>query len=199
LARAAPSQHLLEGAQILSPVLDPHGFAFRLGTTDLGSGGPIATAVYLRHDRHIELLFRSALLGVSYHHANLAISHTSYMLALGASLGAIRLSSFGSDPMDGFRALADDLQQFASEFLQGIPAVLLAAAPQAAATAHDQSARRMAEYAGDRGLVDAARAHFRAGEYTATVDCLSRVQYPGLLAPADVRMLSIAQNRSNRE
>ena len=197
MARAVASQHLLDGAEILSPLLDPHGFAFQLGTTELGSGGPVATAVYLRHDRHIELCFRYALLSVSYHHAGLAISHSSYMLALGAPLSSIRLSSFGSDPMDGFRALAGDLQQFATEFIQGVPAVLLAAAPQAAATTRDQSARRMAEYAGDRDLVNAARTHFRAGEYAAAADCLIRVQYPALLDPADIRMLSIARNRSN--
>ena len=114
-----PAATLHVGCEILDPVLTVHGFVRRPIESGPGSGGPFARTEYLRTDRRLELHFRYSLGLVTYHLGGSAISHDAYMRAVLGTRGANQYPGFSQDPLDGFRHLRHDLQQFCGEFLSG--------------------------------------------------------------------------------
>jgi hypothetical protein len=114
-----PEQILLQGSELLKPLFSEHGFAFaRLGPgTD--SGGRFASAGFRRADRLFELHFRFGLGIVTYRIGSESISHEEFMCSVLGGHNRSRYPGFSDDPMDAFRNLRDDLQDYCSEFLAG--------------------------------------------------------------------------------
>lgn len=111
---------LEQGAQILAPVLNPHGFKFRTVDFGRGSGGSYAHGEFVRDDRRLELHLRWSLGCVIYHFGPLSLQHDDYMRAL---LGRSRVGYFpgphSDDPLAGFEELRRDLLEHCSDFLTG--------------------------------------------------------------------------------
>jgi hypothetical protein len=114
-----PREILSAGRQILEPILIPQGFVFRETGSGRSSGGDYASGKYEKADRFIEIHFRHSLGLVTYHMGTLKISHESYMLSLLGPSGGNKYPGFSEDPLDGFRALAFDLETFSKDFLAG--------------------------------------------------------------------------------
>jgi hypothetical protein len=106
------------GAEILNPVLTPHGFMYEAGVADRGSGGSFARGAFVRGDRRLEFSARYALGEVFYRIGVQALSHEAYM-RVAAGAGKHRYPGFSDDPLDGFRDLAADLAAFGVVFLTG--------------------------------------------------------------------------------
>jgi hypothetical protein len=127
---------LTEGAHIVGDVLAPHGFTFEPGGHGNGSGGPAAWGCFVRGSQRIELHFRYSLGLVSYTWGDTVLSHKEYLRGVDAS-GSY--PGFGTDPLDGFRHLADDLTGPLAGFVSGDQASF----DQAAKAAHDSPAKRL--------------------------------------------------------
>jgi len=114
-----PLESLRAGTEILDPLLLANGFKYYEGRTGRGSGGEFASGKYVKNDRILEIHFRKTLGLVTYHIGSESIRHEVFMRALLRQEGDNHYPGFASDPMDGFRALRYDLENFASDFLKG--------------------------------------------------------------------------------
>ena len=104
---------------MLDPVMKEHGFTFLEGPTGRGSGGSFATGFYLSANRKLEMHYRFSLGLVTYHFEEICIDHESYMRVVLGSKGGNKYPGFSDDPLQAFRDLAYDMQNFGSAFLEG--------------------------------------------------------------------------------
>lgn len=118
MATLDPQAVLLDGVEILTQALAPHGFSTVQGPIGRGSGGYFASGDFVRGDRRLELHFRYGLGLVAYHLGDASIDHETYLRALGKWPDR-RYPDFSQDPLESFRALAHDLTRFCSDFLSG--------------------------------------------------------------------------------
>ena len=130
------------GRRMIGAVLEPHGFEYRPGSTGASSGGDFSSGEFVRGDRRLELHFRYSLGLVRYHIGSASISHEDYMRHTGHRSEA-KYPGFSSDPLDGFRHLADDLKAFGHDFVSGDGASLLAAIKAAASLANVSGLARL--------------------------------------------------------
>jgi hypothetical protein len=111
---------LAAGVQMLSPLMEAHGFRFVPLASGKGSGGWSASGEFRRERdselRRLELHFRQSLGLVRYHLNDASLSHSDYMQALKAKN---RYPGFPDDPLDSFRELLHDLDSYAADFLDG--------------------------------------------------------------------------------
>jgi len=115
-----PSIEILrEGRGILDPVMHRHGFSFEDGPAGPSSGGPYSSGAYVNGNRKLEIHFRHSLGSVTYRFGKKSLDHEFYMYALLGANGGNRYPGFSGDPLDPFRRLAFDLENFASGFLNG--------------------------------------------------------------------------------
>ena len=110
---------LCEGSEILSPVLVPHGFAFRVIDAGPSSGGDFACGDFTRGAWRLELHFRFSLGLVCYHHGNISVGHEHYLWAVTGRRAAGEYPGFSDDPLHGFQGLATDLSAYFGAFLRG--------------------------------------------------------------------------------
>ena len=110
---------LAAGRAELDPVLVPHGFAWRAGSSGRGSGGHFASGEYVRGNRRLEIHFRVSLGMVKYHVGEMWLDHPSYMRVVLGSDGGNQYPGFSDDPIDWFRHLAHDLSHYCWTFLTG--------------------------------------------------------------------------------
>jgi hypothetical protein len=101
-----PEETLAAGNALLAPLLTPAGFVLESSTSAHGSGGPFAVARWGRGRQFIELHFRWALGIVRYGWGDAVIEHRDLAAALRVKTV---YPGFSSDPLDGFRHLAEDL------------------------------------------------------------------------------------------
>lgn len=111
---------LTAGVQLLTPLMESHGFEFVPLASGKSSGGWSASGEFRRERggqlRRLELHFRHSLGLVTYHVDGTKLSHSDYMHALKAKN---QYPGFSDDPLDGFRHLLHDLEQYAGDFLDG--------------------------------------------------------------------------------
>jgi len=196
---AQPIDVLRAGTGILDPILLPHGFRWEAERTGKGSGGEFALGEYVRGDRRLELWFRHALGGVTYHIWDKQLDHETYMEALRVPRGENQYPGFPDDLLGGFRRLAHDLSAYCEEFLAGDASVLRAIAQTAAELASRTVSREdMASAVGDDRKRADARRLFRAGEYARAVAAFEAIQYPDLLSASEKATLAIARRRARR-
>jgi hypothetical protein len=115
----APDETLREGCSILDPAMHRHGFSFKEGPAGPSSGGPYASGVYVNGDRKLEVHFRRSLGLITYHFGRASVDHESYMHSLLGTNGGNKYPGFSEDPLDAFKELAYDLENFATAFLNG--------------------------------------------------------------------------------
>lgn len=121
-----------EGIRVLSSLMQQHHFEQSV-TGGVGSGGAYATAEFTRGNRKLELHFRQSLGIVTYHLGDASLSHEDYMWVVTGERWSTAYPGFSNDPLDGFRHLRADLEQFGGEFLDGQDNAFLARVEQAAA------------------------------------------------------------------
>ena len=120
MARAGKDSRdvLGQGAEILRPTLEPHGFAFRIERAERSSGGPFAQGAFISRQKRLELHYRWSLGLVSYHVGRRSLSHDDYMRSLRVKRDA-EYPGFSDEPLDAFRHLASDLVKFCQDFVRG--------------------------------------------------------------------------------
>ena len=114
---SSPEDILTEGCAILESALLQHGFEYVPGVSAKGSGGRFARGSFVRGNRRLDLHVRRALGIVEYHVSEQSLSHERYMLAATGRRGTY--PGYSSDPIDGFRHLAADLEAHGQIFLSG--------------------------------------------------------------------------------
>ena len=110
---------LQNGVAILNDVLAAHGFNISSRTEGISSGGSYASCQFSRRNRKLRLHFRHSLGLVEYDVNGVILSHEEYMWSVLGRRGGTSYPGFSNEPLDGFRHLADDLRQYAQEFLDG--------------------------------------------------------------------------------
>ena len=110
---------LRKGTEILGPLLSTNGFTYCEGGVGRGSGGEYASGKYVKEERILEIHFRHSLGLVTYHIGSESMRHEVFMRALLGRPGGNHYPGFASDPMDGFRDLRYDLENFGADFLKG--------------------------------------------------------------------------------
>jgi hypothetical protein len=110
---------LQQGADILAPVLVPHGFHFRTVASGRSSGGAFAQGEFVLGDRKLELHFRWSLGLVTYHIGTQKLAHEDYMRALLGRSQAGHYPLCSNEPLAGFEALRQDLVEHCSDFTGG--------------------------------------------------------------------------------
>jgi len=83
-----------------------------------GSGGDFASGAYVRNERKLEFHFRHSLGLVTYRFREFAASHEWVIRALGA-YGHHKYPGFSDVPLNGFRHLRSDIENFFQIFLSG--------------------------------------------------------------------------------
>lgn len=96
----------------------PHGFVFKLEAHGKGSGGSFASGSYTRANRSVELHFRYSLGLVTYHIDQASLDHEAYMRLLGVH-GMNQYPDFPREPLESFRHLAMDIQNYCQDFVSG--------------------------------------------------------------------------------
>src|SRR5688572_16288061 len=91
-----------QGAAIVAPVLARHGFSFKNGVADNGSGGAFARGAFVRGNRRLDFSTRYNLGEVVYRVGERALTHEDFMRAV-AGRGKHQYPGFSDDPLDGFR------------------------------------------------------------------------------------------------
>jgi hypothetical protein len=114
-----PADILSEGSEILRPLMSKHGFHFSVDGKGNGSGGNFAFGSWRRNDRKLEYHFRYSLGLVEYSLGSEAISHGLLLWALSGERHKARYPGSPEGPLDGFRRLLDDLDQYCTVFLSG--------------------------------------------------------------------------------
>ena len=112
-----PFETLKAGVLILKELLSEHRFSDSLIASGRGSGGTFASAEFLRGNRRLELHFRYSLGLVTYHVGSLTLSHEDYMWSVLGKRWASHYPEFSKDPLDGFRELRWDLEEYGAAFL----------------------------------------------------------------------------------
>jgi hypothetical protein len=110
---------LEEGRKLIGPIMKANGFRWEAGPAGKSSGGYFASGQYVKdNNRRLELHFQHSLGLVTYHIVKLSLSHEDYMVHV-AGKGKYEYPGFSSDPLGGFKHLANDLENYASDFLRG--------------------------------------------------------------------------------
>jgi len=107
------------GADILAPVLVPHGFRFAIVDFGSSSGGAAAHGDFVHGERRLELHFRWSLGLVTYHVGSLSLAHDDYLRALLGRSRAGHYPGTSEEPLAGFEALRQDLVEHCSDFVSG--------------------------------------------------------------------------------
>lgn len=110
---------LMAGVTILDELMRSHGFVFTPASSGVGSGGSFASGEFRRGDRGLELHFRHSLGLVTYRVGIFELSHEDYIWSVLGRRWASQYPGFSKEPLDGFRHLLADLQQYGSDFLVG--------------------------------------------------------------------------------
>jgi hypothetical protein len=192
-----PKEILRAGGEILDPVMRPHGFTFVEVLSGKSYGGDFARGDFVRDDRRLELHFRYSLGLVTYHLGSLSASHESYMRELLGQGGAHQYPGFSDDPLDGFRHLAYDVGNFASDFLTGSGEVLVRAALKEAQERNAQSVLLMAQSVGDTRKREEARRLFRESNFSGVIKLLENLTYPELMTDAEKKYLEISRRKTD--
>ena len=116
---------LLQGSELLKPIFSKHGFNFSFTDKGSGSGGRFASAEFRRGDRRFELHFRYSLGMVTYHLGSKSISHEEYMCSVLERPHQSHYPGFSSNPLDAFRDLRLDIENYCGEFLEGTDVSIL--------------------------------------------------------------------------
>jgi hypothetical protein len=106
------------GVELLTPLFTAHGFAYEPGLADNGSGGFFARGAFVRDNRRLEFSTRYTLGEVVYRVGDRWLAHEDFMRVT-AGRGNHRYPGFSDDPLDAFRDLAADLNQFGGSFFTG--------------------------------------------------------------------------------
>ncbi|MFI5094410.1 MAG: hypothetical protein ACHQIK_13300 [Candidatus Acidiferrales bacterium] len=114
-----PVETLREGRAILDPLMNEYGFFFVDGPSGRSSGGPYASGRYVNTDRELEIHYRFSLGLVTYHFGEICIDHESYMRVVLGSKGGNKYPGYSDDPLEAFRDLAYDIENFGTAFLEG--------------------------------------------------------------------------------
>lgn len=107
------------GLELLTPLLERHGFALARDEVGKGSGGEYASASFARDDRVLHLWLRLESLSVRYEIGGRELDHATYMRELLGPGGGNRFPSFADDADAAFAALRHDLEAYAGDFLSG--------------------------------------------------------------------------------
>ena len=103
---------------------------------------------------------------------------------------------FSDDPLDGFRHLAHDLENFAGDFLIGSGEVLARAAAKEAEEGKARDAAALAQAVGDTKKREDARRLFRGGDFKGVVKLLGGLHYPELMTEAERKILELSRKKA---
>jgi hypothetical protein len=132
-ASSRPEEEMLRaGVDVLRPVFEPHGFAFRMGMVGKGSGGYSASGFFEHGEKSLEFHVRYDLGMVTYRIGKAELDHETYLRYAG-HWAQRRYPKFGGAVLESFQALALDLIAFGQDFLSGNGAEFTAFAAQHAA------------------------------------------------------------------
>lgn len=190
----SPKSALLDGAQILTPLLGAKGFKFRFLREGKGSGGAFASGEFVHGDRRLELHFRYSLGLVRYHVGKQNASHEYYMRELGV-WDDCKYPGFSDNYGDAFEGLAHDLI-FADDFLVGSAEKLRRAAAREESAEASRKADLAAGYAGDKEKIGRLHESFHQKHYDEVVKLASALKYPDQLSEPENKMVEISKKKA---
>ena len=115
----AAAAKLTAGLRQIEPLLREHGFRQAESEQGKGSGGPFATATFVRDDRELHLWLRLESLNVRYRVGETTLDHAGFMRELLGPGGPSRFPPYAEDSEAAFVALRHDLERFCADFLSG--------------------------------------------------------------------------------
>jgi hypothetical protein len=110
---------LTNGSEILKPLMINNGFQFNIDGKGQSSGGNFAFGSWTKKERKLEYHFRYSLGLVKYSLGEKSVEHEFFLWALTGQKRKAKYPGSSEDPLDGFRRLLDDLNQFCTVFLSG--------------------------------------------------------------------------------
>ena len=113
----------INGLNILKPILVANNFKWIAGKSGVGSGGTFSSGKFLKRflsssNRSLEISYRFNLGLVIYTIGKNKLSHEDYM-RVAAENNRNEYPGFSEEPAEGFEHLANDLKNFAQDFLTG--------------------------------------------------------------------------------
>jgi hypothetical protein len=111
-----PKDILKEGRKILDPIMSKNGFSFKITNSGSSSGGNFVACEYRKGDKRLEFHVRYNLGLVTYNMGGVELTHSDYMRLKNAHN---KYPGFSNNPVDGFRDLGFDLENFCLDFIVG--------------------------------------------------------------------------------
>lgn len=187
------SRIILEtGVEILGKCLYPLGFHFEVVEANVGSGGEYAIGELKKDEVKLELHFRYSLGMVRYHYHTESVSHENYMRVLGV-IDQCQYPGFSKDPLDGFRHLRHDLNEFGSDFTSGECIALLRAAKEEKTLVDKMDKVLWAKYKGDDQKRTKGKQYFKQKNYKKCIAEFEDIYNTELLTNSERKMLEIAR------
>jgi hypothetical protein len=109
---------LNQGSRLLEPLFSKYGFVYVELKKGESSGGQFASGEFRRVDRRFEFHFRDSLGLVIYHQGSRSISHVDFMHSVLGKLYASHYPGFSKEPLDAFRNLSRDLEEYCHDFFE---------------------------------------------------------------------------------
>jgi hypothetical protein len=122
---STPQEELLEGAALLRPLMEQHGFRFSFGGSGKGSGGAFALGEFTRGNRVLSFSVRHGLGMVEYRLNASRITHEEYLRYCGL-WGKHAYPNFGGGVAESFAALRSDIANHFQAFLADTDSEFLA-------------------------------------------------------------------------
>lgn len=110
---------LAAGLAHIEPVLEQHGFVHAGDEAGKGSGGPFASATFVKGDRQLHLWLRVDSLSVHYRLGDQELDHATLMRELLGPGGGNQFPAYAENADLAFAALRHDLERFCGDFLDG--------------------------------------------------------------------------------
>ena len=190
----SPNEALKAGIESIGAFLREFGLEFVLGESGIGSGGSFVRGALVAVDGRVNLSFRHGLGEISLERAGFKISFEDYLLAVGAYSEA-RFPSTRKGAPDRFEALAHDLAEYCTEFLQGETKTF----NDVVHRGQKKTRNPMIDYVGDTRARERAREAFRSEDYDEVVRLMGGLQYPEDLSASEKKMYGTARSRSTRD
>ncbi len=192
-----PLPELINGLELLEPVLTKHGFTLDNYENGKGSGGQFTIATYKNGDKKFVIGYRFSVGELYYQCDDSAVGHDSYLRHLGFT-DKMKFPDFQSDDkLESFRNILADFELIKADFFEGDCKELKRIAKVLKETTELENKKRQTDYTDhfDQEVIRRARQEFKDKKFKESIRTYGTVKKKELLTDLDKKTLKIAKER----
>ncbi|GAB2801134.1 hypothetical protein GCM10027275_54000 [Rhabdobacter roseus] len=182
-----PLPELVNGLEVLKPLLLNFGFSLDNYESGKGSGGKFTRATFAKDNKKFIIGYRYSVGYVVYECDKLQVSHDFYLDGLGFAEQKQFPDFQSDDKLLAFRYILHDLEFLVDDFFLGGCSILkvLARQQKEMIEEYNRKAQEEYKYQVDRRYINKARQEFKSKNYKNCLDYYCMVQYGEILSNYD--------------